>query len=609
MAEAESAQARFRRAVAGATVAIAARPGLRVSFGADAPSVAGTEVRLPPVGRRFGAREVAQLRGAADSMALRLRFHDPAVHGSAAPSSRAARDAFDACEQARVESLGTLRMHGVATNLDSHLSRSIRAEGLDRPVQREDVPLPWALRVLLRERIAAHPVPETARLLANLWRPWVEKRAPDSFTALAAASSDQAAFAEAARQLLGDLGLQIDSDDDRETSEGNEPVAEEEDSGTPGASGSAQGELAEPFGALDSGERSVPDGGQDAGLSELRGVGGSDEAGGPAGPHWPDNAQPGGDFRYQAYTTEFDEVADAADLCDAEELLRLRLSLDQQLQEFQNVVSRLANRLQRLLLAKQVRSWEFDLDEGVIDSARLARIVANPENPLSYKQEKEMDFRDTVVSLLLDNSGSMRGRPITVAALCADILARTLERCGVKTEVLGFTTRAWKGGHSRDRWVAEGKPADPGRLNDLLHIVYKGADEPLRRARRKFGLMLREGMLKENIDGEALAWAHRRLLSRPEERRILMAISDGAPVDDSTLSANSGNFLDRHLRGVIDSIETRSPVELVAIGIGHDVTRYYRRAVTLVDTEQLGGAIMDQLADLFDESPDARAVH
>ncbi|MDA1133255.1 MAG: cobaltochelatase subunit CobT, partial [Proteobacteria bacterium] len=325
--------------------------------------------------------------------------------------------------------------------------------------------------------------------------------------------------------------------------------------------------------------------------------------GGAAFDDWPANEEAGPDGPYRAYTTAFDAVVDAATLCDADELARLRGTLDQQLHQFQRLVARLANRLQRLLLAKQTRAWEFDLDEGVIDAARLARIVANPEHPLSFKRETETDFRDTVVTLLLDNSGSMRGRPIAVAALCADILARTLERCGVKVEVLGFTTRAWKGGESRDRWVADGKPPEPGRLNDLLHVVYKSADEPLRRARRKFGLMLREGLLKENIDGEALAWAHQRLLGRPEERRILMVIFDGAPVDDSTLSANAGNYLDRHLRRVIRWIESRSGVELVAIGIGHDVTRYYSRAVTITDTEHLGGAMMNQLADLFAHAP------
>jgi cobaltochelatase CobT len=304
---------------------------------------------------------------------------------------------------------------------------------------------------------------------------------------------------------------------------------------------------------------------------------------------------------YRIFTTQFDETISAEDLCDPEELTRLRAYLDQQLQALQGVVSRLANRLQRRLLAKQNRAWEFDLEEGILDAARLARVVVDPTNPLSYKLEKDTNFRDTVVTLLLDNSGSMRGRPITVAAMCADILARTLERCAVKVEILGFTTKAWKGGQSRERWLAEGKTPQPGRLNDLRHIVYKSADAPWRRARRNLGLMMREGLLKENIDGEALVWAHGRLLTRNEQRRILMVISDGAPVDDSTLSVNAGNYLEKHLRLVIEEIETKSPVELIAIGIGHDVTRYYRRAVTIVDAEQLGGAMTEKLAELFDE--------
>ncbi len=298
---------------------------------------------------------------------------------------------------------------------------------------------------------------------------------------------------------------------------------------------------------------------------------------------------------------KYDEVVHAEDLCDADELARLRSYLDKQLAHLQGVVGRLANRLQRRLLAQQNRAWEFDLEEGQLDPARLMRVVIDPFQPLSFKHEKDTNFRDTVVTLLLDNSGSMRGRPITVAATCADILARTLERCGVKVEILGFTTRAWKGGQSREAWLQSGKPPTPGRLNDLRHIVYKSADAPWRRARKNLGLMMREGLLKENIDGEALDWAHKRLLGRPEQRRILMVISDGAPVDDSTLSVNPGNYLERHLRYVIDEIETRSPVELLAIGIGHDVTRYYRRAVTIIDAEELGGVMTEKLAELFEE--------
>ena len=322
----------------------------------------------------------------------------------------------------------------------------------------------------------------------------------------------------------------------------------------------------------------------------------------PAGPQ-PRREQPDdeSEIHYRAYTRAFDEEISAEDLCDIDELSRLRQQLDQQLQNLQGVVSRLANRLQRRLMAQQTRAWEFDLEEGMLDAGRLARVVVNPMQSLSYKRERDTDFRDTVVTLLIDNSGSMRGRPITVAAMCGDILARTLERCAVKVEILGFTTRAWKGGQSRDRWVHDGKPRNPGRLNDLRHIIYKSADAPWRRARRNLGLMLREGLLKENIDGEALLWAYRRLLNRPEHRRILMVISDGAPVDDSTLSINPGNFLERHLRDVIRDIESRDTVELIAIGIGHDVTRYYRRAVTIVDAEELGGTMMQKLSELFDD--------
>ena len=310
-------------------------------------------------------------------------------------------------------------------------------------------------------------------------------------------------------------------------------------------------------------------------------------------------------LEYSAFTTKFDEEALAEDLCDPDELARLRSYLDKQLSALQGVVGRLANRLQRRLLAQQSRAWDFDLEEGVLDPARLSRVITDPMSALSFMRERDTDFRDTVVTLLLDNSGSMRGRPITVAATCADILARTLERCGVKVEILGFTTRAWKGGQSREQWLASGKPMAPGRLNDLRHIVYKAADAPWRRTRKNLGLMMREGLLKENIDGEALDWAHKRLLGRPEQRKILMVISDGAPVDDSTLSVNPGNFLEKHLRRMIAEIETRSPVELIAIGIGHDVTRYYRRAVTIVDAEELGGAMTEKLAELFDEAAPA----
>jgi cobaltochelatase CobT len=432
--------------------------------------------------------------------------------------------------------------------------------------------------------------------------------------------ANQDAFARAARQLIRDLKLGDESsdlqDDDQEDSQdqenadgqSNETGDDQSDSSESQGYG-AQGEETEDASEQDDASETTADQAQ----TEMQmGSGDEEEPGRAERPWLPPGAlsnEPLGQ-QYHAYTVKFDEIVDADQLCDAEELGRLRNHLDQQLSHLSGVIGKLANRLQRRLMAQQNRSWDFDLDEGTLDAARLTRIITNPMHALSFKKEKDTNFRDTVVSLLIDNSGSMRGRPITVAAMSADILARTLERCGVKVEILGFTTRAWKGGQSREQWLGAGKPANPGRLNDLRHIIYKPADAPWRRARKNLGLMLREGILKENIDGEALLWAHNRLLPRPEERKIMMVISDGAPVDDSTLSVNPGNYLERHLRDVIDWIETRSPVELVAIGIGHDVTRYYRKAVTIVDADQLGGTMMEQLASLFDEdeAKDVRAA-
>ncbi|MDQ2860699.1 MAG: cobaltochelatase subunit CobT, partial [Pseudomonadota bacterium] len=423
---------------------------------------------------------------------------------------------------------------------------------------------------------------------------------------------EQKAFARIARAVVRDLSMGDDLSDapDRDAED------DEAEDGEAEAAGDGEGEGEEqssPGASLDDSEKArreaeaaesqlaqaEEDENADPSDDELETADGDR----PARPNIKDHGRP--EPAYKVFTAAHDEIVSAEDLCEPEELTRLRAYLDQQLANLSNVVSRLANRLQRKLMAQQNRAWSFDLEEGMLDAARLTRVIVDPTAPLSFKQEEETDFRDTVVSLLIDNSGSMRGRPIMVAAVCADILARTLERCAVKVEILGFTTRAWKGGASRDEWLKAGKPASPGRLNDLRHIIYKAADAPWRRARKNLGLMMREGLLKENIDGEALMWAHQRLIGRTEQRRILMVISDGAPVDDSTLSVNSGHYLERHLRAVIAQIEGRSPVELIAIGIGHDVTRYYRRAVTIVDVEQLGGAITEQLAALFEEEPRA----
>ena len=596
----------FKRATAGALRAMAQTADVQVAFQPGPTGLAGKRARLPVPTRALPAAEMTRLRGAADSAALRLRHHDDAVHAQRSPAERDARTIYDALEQARVEIVGGRHMAGVEANLRARLTETVQADGLDRMTRRDQLPPSQALALLARERMSGVSSPDAAACVLDLWRDALGERADQAFAELAAAKDDQNAFARASRKLLAALDLaEAESDVEQEESEDSKEESGEQSGAqdnSQDAEGQQQSETDSPMAAAPeemAGEQSPDPAGEaeddDAAMAE-----GEDR---PAGPQpRRDRPDEDGESQYRAYSRAFDEEIAAEDLCDADELTRLRQQLDQQLQHLAGVVSRLANRLQRRLMAQQTRAWEFDLEEGMLDAGRLARVIVNPMQSLSYKHERDTEFRDTVVTLLIDNSGSMRGRPITVAAMCGDILARTLERCAVKTEVLGFTTRAWKGGMSRDRWVHDGKPRNPGRLNDLRHIIYKSADSPWRRSRKNLGLMLREGLLKENIDGEALLWAYRRLMARPEHRRILMVISDGAPVDDSTLSINPGNYLERHLRQVIREIEGRDTVELIAIGIGHDVTRYYRRAVTIVDAEELGGTMLKKLSELFDES-------
>ncbi len=607
----------FRRITA-ATMRAVSRRDVNVTFVPDGGQLMGNEARITVPARDLPVDDVARARGESDSMALKMRYHDRRMHLRRMPAGEAARAVFDVVEQVRVESIGARRMPGVASNLDAVWAERCEQRGYRRVRSKDDAPVADVVGLLVRERLLGAAPPESAREMVDLWRDDVEQAAGKDLDKLAETIGNQEQFARALRRLIKDLHLgdesaDLDDDDNEDQDSSENPEGESNETGEDGQDSTethgygAQGEETEDTSDQDDSSETVADQAQ----TEMQmGAGDEDEPGRAERPWLPPGAlsnEPAGQ-QYHAYSTKFDEVVDAVDLCDADELARLRQHLDQQLSHLSGVIGRLANRLQRKLMAQQNRSWEFDLDEGMLDGARLARIVANPTQPLSYKQEKDTTFRDTVVSLLIDNSGSMRGRPITVAAMSADILARTLERCGVKVEILGFTTRAWKGGQSREQWLAAGKPANPGRLNDLRHIVYKAADAPWRRARKNLGLMLREGILKENIDGEALLWAHNRLLPRHEDRRILMVISDGAPVDDSTLSVNPGNYLERHLRDVIDWIESRSPVELVAIGIGHDVTRYYRRAVTIVDADQLGGTMMEQLASLFDEDENERVA-
>ena len=597
---------RFKQALTGASRALAHEAEVEVAWSADSPAQAGKNFRVPLPGRNLPREQAIEARGFADSFALRLRHHDEGLHGKGAPPEPIARACYDAIEQVRYEAIGATRYAGIRDNLNSAVAMRTATDPIVRADEAKDVPLPSALSLMLREALTGEPVPERARKAVDLVREDILAKIGTDMDGLVDVLDDQRAFQDLTLEILRDLDLTLPDTpeptdaEDGEDEEGESPEdqddTDEEDEGAaePQASdarsdvtdGEAEGDADQEV----EGEQQMSDGEpEDDGEEGMQ----------PVRPNrpWTDFPET---FEYTAYTEKFDEEIEAAELCDLDELERLRTYLDSQLAGLQGVVTRLANRLQRRLMAQQNRSWDFDQEEGMLDAARLTRVVVSPGHALSYKIERDTEFKDTVVTLLIDNSGSMRGRPISIAAISADILARTLERCGVKTEILGFTTRAWKGGQSREAWLADGRPANPGRLNDLRHILYKKADEPWRRARRNLGLMMREGLLKENIDGEALLWAHDRLLRRPEDRRILMVISDGAPVDDSTLSVNQAGFLESHLRKVIDWIEKQSPVQLAAIGIGHDVTRYYKRSVTIMDVEQLGGTIIEQLADLFE---------
>lgn len=608
----------FRKALIHSTRALAEDPELEVVFGPDGPRIDGRKLILPNPPRDLNPKQSQQIRGIADRLALRIAHHDDKVHLRARPRDQNSAEAFDALEEARLEAIGANALGGVRLNLNAANVGALERSGLISKETKDEVGLASMLGQIAREYLTGDKAPGIIQRIINFFRGDIESKTGERLQQLLPYIHDQAEFAKRARRIIRDLDMEDDSQDaeeeqkndegEDEQSEGNDPSAEAEEDAEDQDDSQPQQEE-EPTGGDDQSQSGDEDFTQMSGDPQSLAEGSADEVvdGEAAEASQMQTPNAGGERKdYDVYTKAFDEVINAEDLCDPEELERLRGFLNQQLANLSNVVARLANRLQRRLMAQQSRSWNFDLEEGVLDAAKLTRVIIDPSAPLSFKQEKDTEFRDTVVTLLLDNSGSMRGRPIMVAAICADVLARTLERCGVKVEILGFTTKAWKGGQSREQWVREGKPAAPGRLNDLRHIIYKAADNPWRRANKNLGLMMREGLLKENIDGEALQWAYSRLLGRPESRRILMVISDGAPVDDSTLSVNSGHYLENHLRKVIADIEGAGRVELAAIGIGHDVTRYYRRAMTLIDVEQLGGALIEKLAELFDEKTIAR---
>jgi cobaltochelatase CobT len=615
MTQSDNPAEAFKKALSEATKVLANDPNLNVSYTVDPAGMSGDAMRLPQVSRRMTRDEVMLARGTADALALNRRYHNGQTHARYTPQGEMARDLYEAMETARCEAMGARDMPGTAGNIDAKIAHDAMHKGYDQVTKAADVPLATAAGYLIRHLATGRDLPSGAANVMELWRPFIEQQAGGTLEDLNEILADQAEFAKFARKMIKDLGYgdqlgddpdQVDDDQEDSAEDGGE---EEQD---PDSTGDDNPDDEEAEGSSEQSQEEQQDASQaQISMDEQSDQEMGEEAEMPEGeaPLEPPAPQPVSDADpdYLVYQTDHDEEIRAEDLAEPVELERLRAYLDQQLEPLKGAVSRLANKLQRRLQAQQNRSWEFDLEEGTLDAGRLARVVANPTTPLSFKVEKDTEFRDTCVTLLLDNSGSMRGRPISIAAICADVLARTLERCNVKVEILGFTTRAWKGGQAREAWLNDGRPQQPGRLNDLRHIIYKSADSPWRRSRPNLGLMMKEGLLKENIDGEALEWAHRRMMARPEARKILMVISDGAPVDDSTLSVNPANYLEKHLRDVIAMVEKRRAVELLAIGIGHDVTRYYDRAVTITDVEQLAGAMTEQLAALFDSDPRARA--
>ncbi|MEM1229256.1 MAG: cobaltochelatase subunit CobT [Pseudomonadota bacterium] len=599
MSDAEHPLEPFKRATTATIRAIAGDDELEVTFGQGNPSIRGNRIRVPLPALGCSSEEVNAVRGMGDEFALRLRYHDASEHARSAPIGGPAQEMFQWIEDARIASIGAMRMEGVAQNLDQYLELQCQQAAFDSITSEADAPLSIAVGLLVRESLTGRELPPAAENVVQFWRDYIQEHAGDDIAALKDHVHDQARFAQVCRDIIADLGLAADADDQPEGDNQNEDAETVDESPESDSDASPEDVMLDDNTMVDEnmdGDASMVEMEMDADADEL----GSEMDPDEAPPEMPDESgRIKMDFNYAAYNETFDETIRAEELADADELIRLRALLDAQLVPLQHTTSKLANRLQRKLMAKQNRTWEFDLEEGTLDAARLAQVIVDPMNPLAYKQEKEMNFRDTVVTMLIDSSGSMRGRSITIAAMCADILGKTLERCSVRVEVLGFTTRAWRGGQSREAWIAEGKPANPGRLNDLRHIIYKAADDPWSRTKRNIGLMMREELLKENIDGEALIWAHNRIVSRPEQRKVLMVISDGLPVDNSTLLVNPSNYLEQHLKYAINMIENHSPVELIAIGIGHDVTHHYSRAVTITDAEQLGGAMTEQLAELF----------
>lgn len=588
----------FKKAISSTLRAISKKKDIDINFGADT-AIDSNSVTLPLPSIKLEELEKKEIRGIADSIALKFKYHNKKTHASLKPKSKVAKNIFDSIEDARYESLGIIEYNGIKSNLDKNMESKYKKNKVNKLINRNEVSIEDAAKLIIQEKLTDKTLSKDLLEITNTWRKDLEPVIKKSIEELKYNIFKQKDFSTVSLKLSKELqSIQAEADIEQDNKDDNDEDSDNQEDEQEKNNNEENQDISEQESET---EENLSSEQEDTDTDIIEDENSESENSKDANPFYSPPAEDKNDFKYNAYSQKFDEIVHAQDLCDQDELLRLRGNLDKQIENMDNIISQLANRLQRKLMAQQNRWWEFNLEEGVLDASRLPRIIINPLQSLSYKKEIESEFKDTIVTLLIDNSGSMRGRPITVAALSADILARTLERCGVKVEILGFTTRSWKGGKARDEWIKNGRPANPGRLNEIRHIIYKSANNPWRRSKTNLGLMLREGILKENIDGEAITWATDRLNKRSEKRKILMVISDGAPVDDSTLSTNSGSYLDKHLRQVIKKTESNTNIELLAIGIGHDVTRYYNQALTIIEVDQLGGAITNQLAILFDK--------
>ena len=590
-----------KKALSETTRAISKKNDLTINFENDATKINQNTIQLSRISNDNSRNDIIFARGEADSKALYIRYHDESIDQKYAPKGDIALNLFNEMEKARCEAIGGSIYPGAAKNIENRIEKESK-KFFEKSEPNQKFPLQDSLRLLIKKKTLHYKLSKNSQKGLDMWEDFILNESKSNFSKILSSIDNQEEFAKLSRNIIKDLGYgdqlgeepeyDDNADNDNQNDESNESENSDENDND-------EQQLPDEVEELVSDSSTTDDLSVEEEINEVEPQEDTNEE--------QNNRKKTNSFfseadpNYKVFNNIYDEEILAENLAAEEELAKLRIYLEQQLDQVKGAVSRLANKLQRRLQAQQNRTWKFDLEEGFLDASRLARIITNPTTPLTYKQESEIEFKDTIVTLLIDNSGSMRGRPISIAAICAEIIASTLERCQVKCEILGFTTKAWKGGKSREDWLSKDRPNNPGRLNDLRHVIYKQADVPLRRARLNLGLMMKEGLLKENIDGEALEWANKRLIKRSESRKILMVISDGAPVDDSTLSVNPSNYLENHLKNVISMIEKRGLLELIAIGIGHDVTRYYRNAITITDIEQLAGAMTEQLARLFDK--------